>query len=138
MFDSESIKITIEKINRKLNQSIIEISSKYNLNKTEFIIITVLFKNPEGLTLVKLKEKLFFDKSLITRTTKSLATKGIIEYKHVDGLKTKYNLLLTQYGKDIFLSAKNLQRKALDELKSKVSNEELETFIRILNKFADE
>ncbi|MDR2867612.1 MAG: hypothetical protein LBV55_03025, partial [Acholeplasmatales bacterium] len=108
--DPNFLKITFEKLNRKFNQNLEGIFSCHDIHRSEFIILVCVVKK-ESITLKSITQSLFLNKSQVSRGVKVLVDKGILEIIYKEGFKTKYNIVPTAKGMDIYLSAKKSQNE---------------------------
>ena len=85
----------------------------------------------EGLSLKDLSSIIMVDKSLSTRTVRTLIENGYVENR--SEVDRKYNLYLTEKGKDLSIRMESAFNKAWAELFSDLNDDE-KTVLRIISK----
>jgi len=101
------------------------------LKKSYGPILMAIKMNP-GCSMKDISESIHVDKALVTRTSAELMKKGLIENSN-PGTR-QYSLHITQKGEDAFDKVDSAVSKAWGELLCDLTDDEIESGKRILNK----
>jgi DNA-binding MarR family transcriptional regulator len=131
--DPSLVKIAFEKMNKSFNSIVEETVAKHGINRSEFFTLVCIVKK-EAINIKAITNKLYYNKSQISRNIKVLIEKSLVEIIYKEGYKTKYDFVATSEGLNIY----NLVRDAQEELKnvmfSRITSDEYIELIRILSK----
>lgn len=105
----------------------------YNLAPEQSLILSVL-RRENGLTQQEIGEKLKKDKANIARMADNLEKKGFIERVRDPNNRRSLKLYMTVQGEKVYDEVLTVYKKFDDEITSRVTEEELSEFKRILHK----
>lgn len=128
--DSRGITISPRIIKEYIERGINRAFQSEGITASMGQFILEIDRNP-GISLKSLSSKLSVDKSLTTRTVKTLIGKGIAEDRDTGRC---YSLHLTEYGIIISNRLESESKRILRHLFSDVTDEEREIFHRIMDK----
>ncbi|MBO4347969.1 MAG: MarR family transcriptional regulator [Candidatus Methanomethylophilaceae archaeon] len=101
------------------------------LKKSYGPILMAIKMNP-GCSMKDISESIHVDKALVTRTSAELMKKGLIENSNPGA--RQYSLHITKKGEDAFDKVDSAVSKAWGELLCDLTDDEIESGKRILNK----
>lgn len=126
----------VHAISRDITQRSAEILKKYGLKACYLPYLVTLFQKGSA-TMKELTEQTGTDKSNTTRMISELREKGIVADDRRSRNSKKYNVFLTEKGKELALESKHEFESSIDSLFSDLSPEELNTLIEIMKKTKD-
>jgi len=88
-------------------------------------------QNTPNCTAQDVSQKMHRDKGQITRIIKELITKGLITKQLNQNDKRSHFIFLTEQGQAYYQTLKNADNEAIALMKASISQEELDTFLRV-------
>lgn len=123
-------------ISKDITQRSAEILKQYDLKACYLPYLITLFQRGNT-TMKELTEQTGTDKSNTTRMISELREKGIVADDRKSMNSKKYNVFLTDKGKELTIKSKHEFESSIDSLFSDLSPEELNTLIEIMKKTKD-
>lgn len=110
-----------------------------NLKNGEVLVMYLFYDNPEGLSAEQLSRVCMLDRSLISRSLRSLSLKKLITCPRLAEGKRRYGskLVLTEEGKRIGSIVKQHVREVQNYLNVGITSEELENMYTTLEKLCE-
>lgn len=107
-----------------------------NLKNGEVLVMYLFYDNPDGLSAEQLSRVCMLDRSLISRSLRSLSAKRLITCPRVAEGKRRYGskLILTEEGRRVGGIVKQHVREAQAFLREGITDEELEIMYSTLEK----
>lgn len=133
IFDKNDIFYSNLKLSHKLRRRIQNKLKIYDISLEQWYILHFINQN-EGCNQNKLSQSTEKDSGAMTRSLNSLENKGLIERKKSYQDKREYLIYLTDQGKDIYHKSSELMSQNAQEIRSVLSESELEQFKFLLNK----
>ena len=134
--DISYLPLLFHSIQKKISESHETIMASSNLTRRHIPFIMVIKKYDNGITQQELSEYMHMDKAHTSRTLKDLEEKGYVEKVGNNTYKNKY--LLSQQGEDIFKTIKDANQQILNRVLGILTEEELQTFEKIIRKLIQE
>lgn len=125
--------ISIEQIAKNLQKLKNERMALFGLRSVHVTCLVRLGK-AKGMTGAELAESCEVDKSLISRVIGELEEKGYVCYEVCDK-KYRRKIFLTESGEQVLKEIRRILFDAVDTVRGDISDEEIETFYRVLNHF---
>ena len=126
--------ITIEQIAKNLQKLKNERMAMFGLRSVHVTCLVRLGQDNKGLTGAELAECCEVDKSLISRVIGELEEKGYVYYEVCDK-KYRRKIFLTESGMHVLEEVRSILFDAVDAVRGDASDEDVETFYRVLNYF---
>ena len=106
-----------------------------NLKNSEVLVMYLFYDNPEGLSAEQLSRECQLDRSLISRSLRSLSLKKLITCPRISESKRRYGskLVLTEEGKRLGSLLKQYAREVEDFLNVGIPRAELLTMYKTLD-----
>lgn len=110
-----------------------------NLKNSEVLVMYLFYDNPEGLSAEQLSRECQLDRSLISRSLRSLSFKKLITCPRRSESKRRYGskLILTEEGRRIGGLIKQYVREAQEFLNVGIAREELHNMYATLDKLCE-
>ena len=107
-----------------------------NLKNSEVLLMYLFYDNPDGLSAEQLSRECQLDRSLISRSLRSLSLKKLITCPRLSESKRRYGskLVLTEEGRRLGGIVKQYAREVQEFLDEGISREELHSMYRTLDK----
>lgn len=97
-----------------------------------------MIQEDSDVTQTRIAEQLGKDKTTIGRSIESLLKKGLITREDAEGDRRANRVFLTQKAEKLLESAIPMAQKFNETVRSKLTQEELETFLRVLDTILQE
>lgn len=127
---------TLTSLQKNLERTKSDRARPLNLKNGEVLVMYLFYDNPEGLSAEQLSRVCMLDRSLISRSLRSLSFKKLITYPHnVEGKRRYGNkLTLTEEGRRIGRIVKQHVHEVQAFLNIGIPNEDLEHMYTTLDK----
>jgi len=112
-----------------------KLMKKHRINVTQFRVL-LLLKHKDGISQEQICEEMLLDKSAIARIAKSLEKEGYIIRKINEKDKRAYKLYITDEGKAFYPEMDKLLIDWNEILEECMTQEEMDTMIRLLEKLS--
>ena len=126
----------VHTVSKYITQKSAETLKQYNLKACYLPYLVTLFQKGNA-TMKELTEQTGTDKSNTTRMISELRERGIVADDRKNKNSKKYNVHLTEQGRELVIKSKNEFESSIDVLFSDLSAEELSTLIKIMKKTQD-
>ncbi|MCI8587342.1 MAG: MarR family transcriptional regulator, partial [Clostridia bacterium] len=122
----------ITKINKEFDELYHKLAVNYNLSDSSFFILYYLYEAKEPCTQKEICDNWYFNKQTINSAIKKLEDIGYITRNNVDNNRPNRKILLTKLGIEIAEKTVAKIMKIEDIAFSKISEEELDHTIKLL------
>ncbi len=118
------------------NKVIHEVAKKYNMSLCEADMLLILTNNSEIINAKDVICSSKVSKSYVSKSINLLVNKNLIEITLDEFDKRKQKIIVSDNANKIIKDLKKTQKKYLQNLKTDISDDELNTFISILKKMS--
>lgn len=141
-FDYEQFLIYLRKFQNKIQKQFNQEIKKLNLTSTYVGIIMILSRKETGYSMSELSRLTAVDNALMTRNIKELEKINYIYRNREKESQRKYHICLTEEGKNVAESLKNIMEKKRDYLIESFTEEEQEVLEKagkiVIHRFLNE
>ncbi len=132
----DEIVIQLRKLIKKIEQTGTLLESS-EITRSQIRIIFPIIHDEQGYSMKELCEISGNDKAFVSRTIAEVESKGLIERdKATDSNERNYKIILSKKGKEFVAAQKLKIQQTKIKMLNGVTKDELEIFIRILDKLA--
>jgi len=126
----------IGKTSKMLNMYISDVFHHNNITitKQQWIVLKILFENPEGIIQNELALITERNKASLTRLINSMEKNKLVARIQSKEDSRKNIVYATSTGKQVFLKTKPLVLESILKIQEGISNEEMNSFIQIMSK----
>ena len=129
--------LAISEIDRCWHKLAADEMTKYELNSSHAVYLTMLYNFSEGITAAKLSKLCCKNKADVSRMVAILEKKGLVRKERVSGKFYRAKLLLTEAGKQAAEYVQQRAKLAVELAGSGMSDEEREVFYRCLERITN-
>ena len=126
----------IGKTSKMLNMYISDVFHHNNITitKQQWIVLKILFENPEGIIQNKLAFITDRNKASLTRLINGMEKNNLVSRIKSEKDSRKNIVFNTQNGNELFLKTKPIMLKSISKVQEGISDEEMNSFIQIMSK----